>query len=255
MDNNTINNLLPETLKILRDLISFKTISGENNLEFIEYCEKKLTLLGAKTIKTYNKKKTQANLFSTIGKDNGKGIILSGHSDVVPAISSDWSSDPFVARDSGNKIFGRGTSDMKGFIACTLAVAPLFADEKLSLPIHFSYTFDEETGCLGAPLVLNDLQKRNIKVSACIIGEPTNMKAITANKGYNEYITHFTGLSGHASNPEAGVSAIEYAIEYSNKLLELRNDLKKRNNGKIFLPEYTTLQIGKISGGMGDIQH
>ena len=251
MDNNAVNNLLPETLKILRDLISFKTISGENNLEFIDYCEKKLTLLGAKTIKTYNKKKTQANLFSTIGKDNGKGIILSGHSDVVPAISNDWISDPFVARDSGNKIFGRGTSDMKGFIACTLAVAPLFADEKLSLPIHFSYTFDEETGCLGAPLVLSDLQKRNIKASACIIGEPTNMKAITANKGYNEYITHFTGLSGHASNPEAGVSAIEYAIEYSNKLLELRNDLKKRSNGKIFLPEYTTLQIGKISGGMG----
>ncbi len=251
MNNNAVNELFPETLQILRDLISFRTISGENNLEFVNYCEKKLTSLGARSIKTYNKEKIQANLFSTIGDDNGKGIILSGHSDVVPAISSDWTSDPFIARDNNNKIFGRGTCDMKGFIACTLAVAPLFASKKLSTPIHFSYTFDEETGCLGAPLVLDDLKKRNIKASACIIGEPTNMKAITANKGYNEYITYFTGLSGHASNPEVGVSAIEYAIEYSNKLLELRNDLKKRSNGKIFSPEYTTLQIGKISGGIG----
>ena len=251
MTNNVVNELFPETLQILKDLISFKTISGENNLEFVDYCEKKLASLGAKSIKTYNKKQIQANLFSTIGNDIGNGIILSGHSDVVPANSRDWTSDPFIARDEDKKIFGRGTSDMKGFIACTLAVAPLFASKKLSRPIHFSYTFDEETGCLGAPLVLNDLKKRNIKTSVCIIGEPTNMKAITANKGYNEYITHFTGLSGHASNPEAGVSAIEYAIEYSNKLLELRNDLKKRNNEKIFFPEYTTLQIGKISGGVG----
>ena len=251
MNNNVVNELLPETLQILKDLISFRTISGESNLEFVDYCEKKLALLGAKAIKTYNKEQIQANLFSTIGNDNGNGIILSGHSDVVPATSSDWTSDPFIARDKDKKIFGRGTSDMKGFIACTLAVAPLFASKKLSAPIHFSYTFDEETGCLGAPLVLDDLKKRNIKASACIIGEPTNMKIITANKGYNEYITHFTGLSGHASNPEAGVSAIEFAIEYSNKLLEIRDDLKKRNNKKIFLPEYTTLQIGKISGGVG----
>ena len=251
MTNNVVNELFPETLQILKDLISFKTISGENNLEFVDYCEKRLASSGAKSIKTYNKEQLQANLFSTIGNGNNNGIILSGHSDVVPATSSDWTSDPFIARDKDKKIFGRGTSDMKGFIACTLAVAPLFASKKLSRPIHFSYTFDEETGCLGAPLVLNDLKKRNIKASVCIIGEPTNMKAITANKGYNEYITHFTGLSGHASNPEAGVSAIEYAIEYSNKLLELRNNLKKRSNEKIFFPEYTTLQIGKISGGVG----
>ena len=141
---------------------------------------------------------------------------------------------------------------MKGFIACTLAVAPLFSSKKLNVPIHFSYTFDEETGCLGAPLVLADLKKRNINFSACIIGEPTSMKAITAHKGYNEYITHFTGLSGHASNPESGISAIEYAIRYSNKLIELRDELKKRNSKKTsFSPSYSTLQIGKISGGIG----
>ena len=250
-----IDKIFSETIKILSDLIKFQTTSGASNLELIKYCEKKLEKAGATSFKTFNDSGSQANLFSTIkGKDNSsnKGIILSGHTDVVPAVSSEWTSDPYVAREKDNKVYGRGTCDMKGFIACTLAVAPLFASKKLKAPIHFSYTFDEETGCLGAPLVLADLKKRNINFSACIIGEPTNMKTINAHKGYNEYITHFTGLSGHASNPESGVSAIEYAIQYSNKLLELRDALKKRNSKKtIFSPSYSTLQIGKISGGLG----
>ena len=250
-----IDQIFPETLKILSDLIKFKTVSGTSNLELIKYCEKKLDEVGAISSKTFNKSDSQANLFSTIngkGNLNGKGIILSGHTDVVPAVTSEWTSDPYIAREKDNKVYGRGTCDMKGFIACTLAVAPLFASKKLKAPIHFSYTFDEETGCLGAPFVLADLKKRNINFSACIIGEPTSMKAITAHKGYNEYITHFTGLSGHASNPENGVSAIEYAIRYSNKLIELRDELKKRNSKKTsFSPSYSTLQIGKISGGIG----
>ena len=250
-----IDQIFPETLKILSDLIKFKTVSGASNLELIKYCEKKLDKVGAKSSKTFNKSDSQANLFSTInGKDssNSKGIILSGHTDVVPAVPGEWTSDPYIMREKDNKVYGRGTCDMKGFIACTLAVAPLFASKKLKAPIHFSYTFDEETGCLGAPLVLADLKKRNINFSACIIGEPTSMKAITAHKGYNEYITYFTGLSGHASNPESGVSAIEYAIRYSNKLIELRDELKKRNSKKTsFSPSYSTLQIGKISGGIG----
>ena len=250
-----IDQIFPETLKILSNLIKFKTVSGASNLELIKYCEKKLNAVGATSSKTFNESNSQANLFATInGKDNlnGKGIILSGHTDVVPAITSEWTSDPYIAREKDNKVYGRGTCDMKGFIACTLAVAPLFASKKLKAPIHFSYTFDEETGCLGAPFVLADLKKRNINFSACIIGEPTSMKAITAHKGYNEYITCFTGLSGHASNPESGVSAIEYAIRYSNKLIELRDELKKRNSKKTsFSPSYSTLQIGKISGGIG----
>ena len=250
-----IDKIFPETLKILKNLVKFQTVSGMPNLELIEYCEQKLAEVGATSFKTFNKSKSQANLFSTIpGKDksNNNGIILSGHTDVVPALPDEWTSDPFVAKEKNNRVYGRGTCDMKGFIACTLAVAPLFASKKLTKPIHFSYTFDEETGCLGAPLVLDDLKKRNLNFSACIIGEPTNMKVINANKGYNEYKTHFIGLSGHASNPESGVSAIEYAIQYSNKLIELRNELKKRNpDPKIFSPSCSTLQIGKITGGIG----
>ena len=252
---NINGEIFQNTLRILTDLIKFQTESGKSNIKLIEYCENELKKSGASSFKTFNKNKTQANLFSTIGAINEnkkKGIILSGHTDVVPAKREDWTSDPFKAREKDNKVYGRGACDMKGFIACTLAVAPLFASKNLKVPIHFSYTFDEETGCIGAPLVLADLKKRNINFSACIIGEPTNMKAIAANKGYNEYITHFTGLSGHASNPENGISAVEYAIRYSNKLLELRDELKKRNSTKTsFSPSYSTLQIGKISGGLG----
>ena len=134
------DQIFKNTLNILSDLIKFQTESGKSNLKLIEYCEKELKKSNAYSFKTFNKSKTQANLFSTIGgstqvKDGG--IILSGHTDVVPAPPKDWTSDPFIAREENNKIYGRGTSDMKGFIACTLAIAPLFASKKLKSPIHF----------------------------------------------------------------------------------------------------------------------
>ena len=151
--NKIDGEIFHNTIKILKNLIKFQTISGKSNLALIEYCENELKKSGAISFKTFNKSKTQANLFSTIksGSSDGKGIVLSGHTDVVPAVPDEWISDPYIAREEDNKVYGRGTSDMKGFIACTLAVAPLFASKKLKAPIHFSYTFDEETGCLGAP--------------------------------------------------------------------------------------------------------
>ncbi|MDP7512474.1 MAG: acetylornithine deacetylase [Candidatus Marinimicrobia bacterium] len=254
MEKNIIDQVFPETLKILADLIKFQTVSGTSNLKLIEYCEKKLNESGATSFKTFHKSGLQANLFSTInGKEklNSEGIILSGHTDVVPASSNEWSSDPYIAQEKDNKVYGRGSCDMKGFIACTLVMAPLFAKQKLKKPIHFSYTYDEETSCLGAPVLLKELKKRNVNYSICIIGEPTDMKAIHAHKGYNEYKTYFTGLAGHASDPVHGVNAIEYAIRYANKLMELREELKKRKSkDSVFTPPYSTLQIGKISGGL-----
>ncbi len=254
MQKNIIDQVFPETLKVLADLIKFQTVSGTSNLKLIEYCEKKLNESGATSFKTFHKSGLQANLFSTInGKEklNSEGIILSGHTDVVPASSNEWSSDPYIAQEKDNKVYGRGSCDMKGFIACTLVMAPLFAKQKLKKPIHFSYTYDEETSCLGAPVLLKELKKRNVNYSVCIIGEPTDMKAIHAHKGYNEYKTYFTGLAGHASDPVHGVNAIEYAIRYANKLMELREELKKRKSkDSVFTPPYSTLQIGKISGGL-----
>jgi len=228
---NIIDQVFPETLKILSELIKFQTVSGTSNLKLIEYCEKRLSKLGAASFKTFDETKKRVNLFSTIAgkqKLNGGGIILSGHTDVVPASAKEWSSDPFVATEKNNKVYGRGACDMKGFIACTLALAPYFASQNLKKPIHFSFTYDEETACQGAPIMIRELKKRNINCSICIVGEPTSMKAIQAHKGCYEYSTHFTGLAGHGSAPDKGVNAVEYAIRFINKLMELREELKKR---------------------------
>ncbi len=251
---NILDEVFPEALKILSNLIKFKTVSGTSNIELIEYCEKKLEVLGANSFKTFDDEKLRANLFSTINgkkKLNGGGIILSGHTDVVPASTKDWLSNPYIASERDNKIFGRGSCDMKGFIACSLAMAPYFASENLKKPIHFSFTYDEETACQGAPVMLKELKEKKINFSVCIVGEPTSMKAIQAHKGCYEYSTHFFGLAGHGSAPDKGVSAIEYANKFINKLMELRQELKKREPKKsIFNPPYTTLQIGRIKGGI-----
>jgi len=251
---NIIDEAFPETLKILSELIKFQTVSGTSNVKLIEYCEKKLNKLGATSFKTFDETKQRVNLFSTISgkqKLNGRGIILSGHTDVVPASAKDWSSDPFKATEKDNKIYGRGSCDMKGFIACSLALAPYFASQNLKKPIHFSFTYDEETACQGAPIMIKELIKRNINCSICIVGEPTSMKAIQAHKGCYEYSTHFTGLAGHGSAPDKGVNAVEYATKFINRLMELREELKKRKpKNSVFTPPYTTLQIGRIKGGL-----
>ena len=178
MQKNIIDEAFPETLKILSELIKFQTVSGSSNVKLIEYCEKKLSKLGATSFKTFDDTKQRVNLFSTISgkqKLNGGGIILSGHTDVVPASAKEWSSNPFVATEKDKKIYGRGSCDMKGFIACSLALAPYFASQNLKKPIHFSFTYDEETACQGAPIMIKELKKRNINFSICIVGEPTSM--------------------------------------------------------------------------------
>ena len=251
---NIIDQVFVETLKILSELIKFQTVSGTSNLKLIEYCEKRLSKLGATSFKTFDETKKRVNLFSTIAgkqKLNGGGIILSGHTDVVPASAKEWSSNPFIATEKNNKVYGRGSCDMKGFIACSLALAPYFASQNLKKPIHFSFTYDEETACQGAPVMIKELKKRNINCSICIVGEPTSMKAVQAHKGCYEYSTHFTGLAGHSSAPDKGVNAVEYATRFINKLMELREELKKREpKNSIFTPPYSTLQIGRIKGGL-----
>ena len=254
MSTENNNNLVYESsLKILSDLISFKTISGKNNNELIDYCDKILKKIGATSFRIFDGDKKRVNLFATIKakKPNGNlPIILSGHTDVVP-VSKGWSSDPFKAVIKDDKLYGRGSCDMKGFIACTLAYAPIFSSANLDRDIHFSFTFDEETACLGAPLLIEELKKRKITSGICIIGEPTNMKIIDAHKGCYEYTTYFEGLAGHSSTPHKGVSAVEYAARYVNKLIELREKLKERApKDSIFDPPFSTLQIGGIFGGI-----
>ena len=247
------NNLHEKSIKILTDLISFKTISGSDNSELIDYCEKILNDLNIETFKVFDDEKKRVNLFGTLKakKPNGKKpIILSGHTDVVP-VSKGWSTDPFKATIINKKLYGRGSCDMKGFIACTLAYAPILTKSNLDRDFHFCYTFDEETAWIGAPLLIEELKKRNIKNGICIVGEPTKMKIIDGHKGMNEYTTHFGGLAGHSSKPHEGVNAIEYASRYINKLLELRQKLVKRApKNCIFDPPHSTISVGGISGGI-----
>ena len=250
---NNLNVLFDNSVKILTDLIGFKTISGEDNTALIDYCDNILKKLGATSFRTYDDEKKRVNLFATLkakNSNNKKPIILSGHTDVVP-VSKGWSSDPFTATIKNDKLYGRGSCDMKGFIACALAYAPIYSKSKLDRDIHFSFTFDEETACQGAPILIEELKKRKIKDGICIIGEPTNMKIIDAHKGCYEYTTYFKGLAGHSSAPHKGVSAVEFASRYVNKLIELRDKLKDRApKDSIFDPPHSTLSIGGIFGGI-----
>ena len=250
----SIDNILFEkSITILKDLISFKTISGENNSSLIRYCEDILSKCGASSFKVFDEDKKRVNLFATINakKPNGVDpIILSGHTDVVP-VSKGWSTDPFVAEIKEDKLYGRGSCDMKGFLACSLAFAEVFSKSNLNRDIHFSLTFDEETACVGAPLLIKELKKRNITNGICIVGEPTEMKIIDSHKACYEYTTFFEGLAGHSSKPEEGVNAAEYASKYTNKLMSLRKDLMNRQpKDSIFSPPYSTLSIGGIFGGI-----
>ncbi len=248
-----LDELYNNSVKILTDLIAFRTISGEDNSDLINYCEEYLHKLGATSFKTFDDENKRVNLFATLqakNPKNNKPIILSGHTDVVP-VSKGWTNDPFTATIKDDKLFGRGSCDMKGFIACALAYAPIYSKTNLNRDIHFSFTFDEETACQGAPILIEELKKRNIKDGICIIGEPTNMKIIDAHKGCYEYTTYFKGLAGHSSAPHKGVSAVEYASRYVNKLIELRDKLKDRApKDSIFNPPYSTLSIGGIFGGI-----
>ena len=250
---NNLEEIYSNSIKILKDLIAFKTVSGENNTQLIDYCDNILNSLGAVSFRTYDEEEKRVNLFSTIKAKKAsdkKPIILSGHTDVVP-VSKGWATDPFDATIKEDKLFGRGSCDMKGFIACALAYAPIFSSSNLDRDIHFSFTFDEETACIGAPILIEELKKREIHDCICIVGEPTNMKIIDAHKGCYEYTTYFEGLAGHSSQPEKGVSAVEFAARYVNKLLELKENLKSRQlKDSIFEPPYSTLQIGGIFGGI-----
>ena len=253
MSTENNKSIYENSLKILSDLISFQTISGEDNNSLINYCDEILNKLGATSFKTFDDEKKRVNLFATLKAKNSNGkapIILSGHTDVVP-VSKGWSTDPFKATVKGDKLYGRGSCDMKGFIACVLAYAPIFSKSNLNRDIHFSFTFDEETACIGAPILIKELKKRGFNKGICIVGEPTNMKIIDAHKGAYEYTTFFEGLAGHSSQPHKGVSAVEYAAKYVNKLIELRQKLKDRvPMNSIFSPPYSTLSIGGIFGGI-----
>jgi acetylornithine deacetylase len=241
---------LQKTVGILGDLIAFPTVSADSNIELIHYIGAYLEEFGANTRISLDESGTKANLFATLGPMADGGIVLSGHSDVVPVEGQEWSSDPFAMEQRDGRLYGRGTCDMKGFIAAALAMAPEFARCELARPVHFAFTYDEEVGCIGGRALMNDIREAGIHPSVAIIGEPTEMRVIEGHKGCCEYTTEFTGLEGHGSLPHLGVNAVEYAVRYVARLMKLRDDMQARApEDSRFDPPWTTLQIGRLSGG------
>ncbi|MFW2543447.1 acetylornithine deacetylase [Primorskyibacter sp. 2E107] len=242
---------IAQTESLLSELIAFPTASSDSNLDMIHAMASRLDALGARSEVFHDETGKKANLWATLGPDREGGVVLSGHSDVVPVTDQDWSSDPFVMREQDDLLYGRGTCDMKGFIAATLAMAPAWADVELKRPLHFCFTYDEEVGCLGARNLVPHLQARGIRPAMAIIGEPTSMRIIEGHKGCCEYTTRFTGLEGHGSAPDHGVNAVSYAVRYVSRLLDLAETLKTRApQGSRFDPPWTTVNIGRLSGGV-----
>ena len=243
--------MLERSIDILGDLIAFPTVSTDPNLDIIDYLSERLEALGARVMTIHDASGTKANLFATLGPDAPGGVMLSGHTDVVPVADQDWTSDPFAMIRRDDRLFGRGTCDMKGFVAATLALAEELDIGALNQPLHFAFTHDEETGCLGAQELVRELAERGVVPEIAIVGEPTEMRVIEGHKGCFEYTTRFTGLEGHGSAPDVGVNAAEYAARYVGKLLDLREALKARApTSSKFDPPWTTLNVGRISGGV-----
>jgi acetylornithine deacetylase len=243
-------DMLARTREILGKLVAFPTVSSDSNLELIAYAADLLSDAGATLSLSRDETGTKANLFATIGPAGDGGIVLSGHTDVVPVDPAEWTSDPFVLAERGGRLYGRGTCDMKGFIAAALAMAPRFAAAGLARPLHVALTYDEEIGCFGARALVGELARAGVRPAVAIVGEPTMMGVIEGHKGCFEYTTEFTGLEGHGSQPDKGVNAVEYATRYVTRLLDLGEMLKARAPaGSRFDPPWTTVQVGRMNGG------
>jgi len=255
----SIGNYPNDSIDWLTRLIAFDTVSRHSNLALIDdvkaYCEQ----LGLTVDLTFNDAKNKANLFVTVpaGKDADEinhGLVLSGHTDVVPVDGQDWTSEPFTATIRGDKLYGRGACDMKGFIACALTLLPQavkFSNAgQLRRPLHLALSFDEEVGCLGAPLLLADLKARGITPDHCIVGEPTNMAMVVAHKGIAVYRCRVHGKSAHSSLTAQGVNAISYASRLIGYVDELAQEISHRSdNDGLFDVPYSTLSVGTIQGG------
>ncbi len=242
---------LEDSIALLNELVAFPTVSSDSNLAMIENLANWLEDAGARVDLFHDETGAKANLFATIGPETDGGIVLSGHSDVVPVTDQDWTNDPFDMIRRDGKLYGRGTCDMKGFIAAAVTMAPAFAQLGPRRPVHFAFTYDEEIGCVGAQALVDSLRARGLRPSAAIIGEPTSMRIIEGHKGCCEYTTRFEGLAGHGSAPDRGVNAVEFAVRYVSRLMELREQLKRRAPADSrFDPPWTTINTGSVHGGI-----
>ncbi|WP_250486465.1 acetylornithine deacetylase [Caballeronia sp. GaOx3] len=235
---------------LLERLIGFATVSRDSNLELIEFIRDYLAQHDVESELFYNAERTKANLFATIGPRDRGGIVLSGHTDVVPVDGQPWTVDAFRLTEKDGRLYGRGAADMKGFLASVLAAVPMLLKRELRLPVHLAFSYDEEVGCLGVRPMLAQLAQRAHKLVLCLIGEPTSLKPVLGHKGKLAMRCQVKGAPCHSAYAPYGVNAIQYAARLINRLEEIGEKLAQpEHHDARFDPPYSTVQTGTIKGG------
>jgi acetylornithine deacetylase len=238
------------SVEMLRKLIAFPTVSRDSNLDLIHYVRDYLKPFDADIRLTHDDRKHKANLFATLGPRGDTGLVLSGHTDVVPTEGQAWDTDPFKMVEKDGRLYGRGACDMKGFIACVLTLVPEFVERGLKTPLHLAFSYDEEVGCLGVGRLIADMMRSGVRPNACVVGEPTEMRPVIAHKGKKGYRCTVRGLAGHSAYAPHGVNAVEYAAEaiaFLKAMARRHRDLGPYDRG--FDIAHTTVHTGVIRGG------
>lgn len=238
------------SLDMIRRLVSFDTTSRLSNLALIEFVREYLRSLGVEAKLVFNEDKTKANLFATLGPTDRPGIVLSGHTDVVPVDGQEWATDPFAVVERNERLYGRGTCDMKSFVAVVLALVPEFLKAGLKTPVHLAFSYDEEVGCLGVRRLIADLDREKLRPLACVVGEPTSMKVIRAHKGKLSFRARVRGFECHSSLAPRGVNAVQYAAEAIAYLSRMgRRFAAEGPFDRDFDIPHTTVHTGIVHGG------
>lgn len=232
---------------MIAKLVSFETVSRQSNLELIAFIEEYLQGLGIASQRVAHEDGSRTNLYATIGPPEAGGVVLSGHTDVVPVVGQPWTSDPFTVVERDGKLYGRGTADMKSFLAIALSLVPEM--QHLRKPIHLAFSYDEEVGCLGAPAMIQHLVEYLPHPQAVIVGEPTSMRVVTAHKGVTAIRSTVTGFEVHSSQPHRGVNAVSIAAQLIHYINQLAEERAQAGGAEGFDPPYTTIHVGPIQGG------
>lgn len=238
--------------EMLEKLVAFPSVSSESNLPIIEFIEDYLAEHGVKSTRVYDETGLKSNLYAQIGPNVEGGVVMSGHTDVVPTVGQDWNSDPFTLTEIDGKLFGRGSCDMKGFIATVLSLVPDMVAADLKYPIQFAFSYDEEVGCLGAPFMISEMIENLPKAKAVIVGEPSMMQVVTGHKGSIAFITKVHGFEIHSSLMHNGVSAVMTAarlVEWLRTRFVEGMNATPNEIDALFEPPFTTFHVGVINGG------
>ena len=240
---------VPRTEDVLAALVGFDTTSRNPNLPLIEWIEAFLDVHRVPHFRAPSEDGTKANLFATIGPAGVPGIVLSGHTDVVPVDGQDWSSDPFALTTRDGRLHGRGAADMKGFIACCLGRVPAMVAAGLARPVHLALSYDEEIGCVGVIGLLEELAGRAVPIEAVIVGEPTGMGVVTAHKAKRSLRTTFTGRAAHSSLPHEGVNAVSHAARLVARIDAIGERLARGPGDPLYDAPHSTAHVGVMAGG------